>query len=140
MFPLNCDGVSRRVYSSQVAQIRVAHAVRLDAMQYNIHNILESPGSSTTPAFCSKFFIKNFILIPLLPIFWEDYSPLISLCQWVMIFIYAMIHTTKPLTCYPLLGSSKIGDTQILKAVQISFTSRIHGFQHLDHWHPHSLY
>ena len=33
-----------------------------------------------------------------------------------------------------LWNPSKIGDIQILEAVQRSFTSRIHGFQHLDYW------
>ena len=36
--------------------------------------------------------------------------------------------------CCPLWNPSKIGDIQILEAVQRSFTSRIHGFQHLDYW------
>ena len=35
--------------------------------------------------------------------------------------------------CCPLWNPSKIGDIQILETVQRSFTSRIHGFQHLDY-------
>ena len=36
--------------------------------------------------------------------------------------------------CCPLWNPSKIGDIQILEVVRRSFTSRIHGFQHLDYW------